>query len=152
QGKLIGVLYLENNLTPHVFTPTRIAVLQLLASQAAISLENGRLYNDLQRENHERQRAEAELRKSEVYLAKALVDIKKSEDQLRIIIDTIPTLAWCTLPDGSVEFINQRWLDYTGLTAEQARDWGWSITIHPEDVTTLMEKWRALLASGEEGS
>ena len=48
QAKLIGVLYLENNLTPHVFTPTRIAVLKLLASQAAISLENTRLYGDLQ--------------------------------------------------------------------------------------------------------
>jgi PAS domain S-box-containing protein len=49
QAKLIGVLYLENNLTPHVFTPTRIAVLKLLASQAAISLENTRLYRDLEK-------------------------------------------------------------------------------------------------------
>jgi len=48
QAKLIGVLYLENNLAPHVFTPTRIAVLKLLASQAAISLENTRLYRDLE--------------------------------------------------------------------------------------------------------
>jgi PAS domain S-box-containing protein len=51
QSKLIGVLYLENNLASHVFTPTRISVLELLASQAAISLENARLYNDL----HERE-------------------------------------------------------------------------------------------------
>src|SRR5258708_21816284 len=48
QAKLIGVLYLENNLAPQVFTPTRIAVLKLLASQAAISLENTRLYHDLE--------------------------------------------------------------------------------------------------------
>jgi PAS domain S-box-containing protein len=48
QAKLKGVLYLENNLTPHVFTPTRIAVLKLLASQAAISLENTQLYRDLE--------------------------------------------------------------------------------------------------------
>jgi PAS domain S-box-containing protein len=48
QTKLIGVLYLENNLASHVFTPTRISVLELLASQAAISLENARLYSDLQ--------------------------------------------------------------------------------------------------------
>jgi PAS domain S-box-containing protein len=47
QSKLIGVLYLENNLAPHVFTPARIAVLKLLASQAAISLENTRLYREL---------------------------------------------------------------------------------------------------------
>ena len=48
QSKLIGVLYLENNLAPHVFTPTRIGILKLLASQAAISLENTRLYADLE--------------------------------------------------------------------------------------------------------
>jgi PAS domain S-box-containing protein len=47
QSKLIGVLYLENNLASHVFTPARISVLELLESQAAISLENARLYNDL---------------------------------------------------------------------------------------------------------
>jgi PAS domain S-box-containing protein len=47
QAKLIGVLYLENNLASHVFTPARITVLELLAAQAAISLENARLYNDL---------------------------------------------------------------------------------------------------------
>jgi GAF domain-containing protein len=48
QAKLIGVLYLENNLASHVFTPARISLLELLASQAAISLENARLYSDLQ--------------------------------------------------------------------------------------------------------
>ncbi|MBW9063062.1 AAA family ATPase [Rhizobium herbae] len=47
QGQLTGILYLENNLAPRVFAPARIAVLKLLASQAAISLENGRLYRDL---------------------------------------------------------------------------------------------------------
>ena len=53
QAKLIGVLYLENNLAPHVFAPARIAVLKLLASQAAISLENTRLYRDLERTRSE---------------------------------------------------------------------------------------------------
>jgi GAF domain-containing protein len=48
QGKFIGIFYLENNLTPHVFTPDRVAVLKVLASQAAISLENTRLYRDLE--------------------------------------------------------------------------------------------------------
>ena len=48
QTRLVGVLYLENNLTPHVFTPARMAILKLLASEAATSLENTRLYGDLQ--------------------------------------------------------------------------------------------------------
>jgi signal transduction histidine kinase len=64
QAKLVGLLYLENNLSPNVFTPTRIAVLKLLASQAAISLENTRLYRDLE------EREEA-LRRSETYLSEA---------------------------------------------------------------------------------
>ena len=46
QTKLVGALYLENNLTPYAFTSSRVAVLELLASQAAISLENARLYSD----------------------------------------------------------------------------------------------------------
>jgi PAS domain S-box-containing protein len=69
QGKLMGVLYLENRLAPHVFTPARLAVLDLLASQAAISLENARLYTELERENLGRQRVEDELRRSESLMA-----------------------------------------------------------------------------------
>ena len=64
QTKLVGALYLENNLTPYAFTSSRVAALELLASQAAISLENARLYS-------ERKRAEEELRRSEAYLAEA---------------------------------------------------------------------------------
>ncbi|MEA3005414.1 MAG: hypothetical protein QOI94_683, partial [Acidobacteriaceae bacterium] len=59
QTKLVGVLYLENNLTPRAFTADRIAVLQLLASQAAISLENANLYSDLQRTYTDLHRSEA---------------------------------------------------------------------------------------------
>jgi PAS domain S-box-containing protein len=65
QAKLIGLLYLENSLTPHVFTPTRLTALKLLASQAAISLENARLYADLRQENCDRSKAEEALRASE---------------------------------------------------------------------------------------
>jgi predicted ATPase/signal transduction histidine kinase len=61
QAKLIGVLYLENSLTPHVFTPARIAVLKLLASQAAISLENTRLYRDLEERERRYREVQTEL-------------------------------------------------------------------------------------------
>jgi PAS domain S-box-containing protein len=78
QSKLISVLYLENNLAPRVFTPKRVAVLELLASQAAISLDHARLYSELSRANillesevNERLRAEAAVRRSEAYLAEA---------------------------------------------------------------------------------
>ncbi len=53
--------------------------------------------------------------RSEEALERALDEVKNSERKLRQVIDTIPTLAWCNLPDGSNEFINKRWLEYTGL-------------------------------------
>jgi PAS domain S-box-containing protein len=65
QAKVVGVLCVENNLTPRVFTPDRLAVLKLLASQAAISLENARLYSEISDENSQRIRAEEALRASE---------------------------------------------------------------------------------------
>jgi signal transduction histidine kinase len=71
QAKLIGLLYLENNLASHVFTPARISVLKLLSSQAAISLENARLYAKLSNENRDRRKAEADLRRSEAALTEA---------------------------------------------------------------------------------
>src|SRR6202012_2188219 len=64
-------LYLENNLAPRVFTSAKLAVLDVLASQAAISLENVRLYDELRLENSERRRAEARLLRSEAYLTEA---------------------------------------------------------------------------------
>jgi predicted ATPase/signal transduction histidine kinase len=69
QGKLMGVLYLENNLAPGAFTPKRLSMLELLASQAAISLDHARVYAELAQENSERKRAEEELRRSESFLA-----------------------------------------------------------------------------------
>jgi PAS domain S-box-containing protein len=128
QAKLTGVLYLENTLTPHVFTPTRRAVLTLLASQAAISLENARLYA-------ERQRAEE--------------TVRQSEKQLRDVIETVPAIVWTALPDGSNVFANRGWAEYTGRSAEDTAGAGWQTAAHPEDVERYVEEWHASLATGE---
>src|SRR5260370_9572561 len=66
-------------------------------------------------------------------------------------IDAVPALAWSARPDGSAEFLNRRWLDYTGLSAEEASDWGWTAALHTEDRDRLMDFWRHLLDSGEAG-
>src|SRR6202140_4300278 len=84
-------------------------------------------------------------------LENALLESRESEAQLRRIIDTIPSLAWCNLPDGSNEFLNQRWHDYTGLSPEEAHGWGWKAAIHPEDLPTLMQKWEALRDADKPG-
>ena len=84
-------------------------------------------------------------------LEKALNEAKKSEAHLRKIIDTIPTLAWCNLPDGSNEFVNQRWCDYTGLSPEEVQRVGCKVVIHPEDLPKWLDEWRTLVASGAGG-
>jgi len=80
-----------------------------------------------------------------------LEKVQNSEARLRRVIDTIPTMAWCNLPDGSNEFVNRRWLEYTGLSAEGSHGSGWQVAIHPDDVRALTEKWRGLMVSGEPG-
>ena len=84
-------------------------------------------------------------------LENALHESRESEAQLRRIIDTIPILAWCQLPNGSDEFLNKRWHDYTGLSPEEAHGWGWKAAIHPEDLPMLMQKWAALRDADKPG-
>lgn len=77
--------------------------------------------------------------------------IQTVADDFHLAIDTIPALVWSTLPDGHVEYLNQRWIDYTGLNLDEATGWGWMAAIHPDDLAGLMEYWTALLASGMPG-
>ena len=68
---------------------------------------------------------------------------------LDAMIDTIPMTAWSALPDGYCDFVNQRWLDYAGVTLAEAVGWGWGAVIHPDDLPKLSMRWRSCLASGE---
>ena len=103
QTKLVGALYLENNLTPRAFTPDRVTVLQLLASQAAISLENAALYSDLQLQAG--------------------------------LLQRLPVSAWTLKPDGTPDFVNQVWLEFSGQTLDFVRSHpeAWMTAVHPED-------------------
>ena len=75
--------------------------------------------------------------------------LQSSEDRLRLVIDTIPTFAWTVLPDGSEDFVNRHWHEYSGLSAKESVGSGWEAAVHPSDLKRHLEKWRASLASGE---
>jgi PAS domain S-box-containing protein len=75
--------------------------------------------------------------------------LQSSEDRLRRVINTIPAHVWSILPDGSVDFINQRLLESTGLSMEALLGSGWQSIIHPDDRLRFNAKWRLALASGE---
>jgi PAS domain S-box-containing protein len=103
QTRFVGILYLENHLTSGAFTRDRVSVLQLLASQASISLENAHLYSDLQ--------LQAEL------------------------LQRLPVSAWTLEPDGTPDFVNEVWLEYSGQTLDFVRSHpeAWMTAVHPED-------------------
>src|ERR1700736_4000065 len=67
------------------------------------------------------------------------------EERLRLIIDRITTIVWRKLPDGSADFLNREFREYTGLSLEDGLGWGWMNAFHPDD--RLMEEWRAALAA-----
>jgi PAS domain S-box-containing protein len=75
--------------------------------------------------------------------------LQSSEDRLRRVINTIPAHVWSTLPDGSVDFINQRLLESTGLSIDALLGSGWQSIIHPDDRTRYITKWTSALAAGE---
>ncbi|MGB8988985.1 MAG: PAS domain S-box protein [Candidatus Sulfotelmatobacter sp.] len=73
-------------------------------------------------------------------------DRERRELPLRGVMDTIPGLVWSALPDGDGEFCNQRWLDYTGMSFHEIKEWGWAAAYHPHDLPNLRERWRIALA------
>lgn len=123
QGE-IGVLVAVSG-RPDFPRQTERLVLSVAANQAAIGLQQ------------ERRRAEEAL--------------AASERNLKLTINTIPALAWSTVQDGSADFFNQHYLDYMGLTTEQARGCGWTDAVHPDDLSGLAAAWAGIMASGAPG-
>jgi PAS domain S-box-containing protein len=68
---------------------------------------------------------------------------------LRDVINTVPAHAWSALPNGDVDFVNQRWQQFTGLPAENALGWNWEAVLHPDDRAKFVADWRATLNSGQ---
>jgi len=74
---------------------------------------------------------------------------RRSERELRDVIETIPVVAWSALADGSNAFVNSRWTEITGLSAEQTAGSGWHAAIHPDDVQRHIDRWRTCVVTGE---
>ena len=70
---------------------------------------------------------------------------------LQALIDMSPAILWRAQPDGSIDFLNRRFYDYTGQSPKEAYGWGWQVIIHPEDLAQAMQLWREVLASGQPG-
>lgn len=76
-------------------------------------------------------------------------NLRRSEQELRDVIDAVPVHAWSAVPNGDVDFVNQRWQKFTGLPAERAFGWNWEAVLHPDDRAKFIADWRAALDSGQ---
>jgi PAS domain S-box-containing protein len=75
--------------------------------------------------------------------------VRRSERELRELIETIPAMAFVIGRDGSSEFVSRQWIEFSGMSAEQTTGENWAATLHPEDREDHMAKWRAAHASGQ---
>jgi PAS domain S-box-containing protein len=73
------------------------------------------------------------------------------ENDLNLVVDSLPGLVWTALPDGNVDFLNRRWCEYTGLSVVEARGDAWQTAIHPDDLPEFLKRWRSILTSDASG-
>ncbi|MEZ0539006.1 PAS domain S-box protein [Fibrella arboris] len=76
--------------------------------------------------------------------------VEESEKRFRALLESISQMAWTNTPTGDVDFYNQRWYTYTGLTFEQTRAWGWQAVVHPDDIDLTVANYQHALTTGEE--
>ena len=73
---------------------------------------------------------------------------RRSEKELRDVVNAVPAFVWSTLPDGAVDFVNDRWLEFTGLSPQDALGWNWEAAVHPDDRSRAVAERRAALKNG----
>ena len=74
-------------------------------------------------------------------------DLLLSREHFKLLANNIPQMTWTNLPDGEVNFYNQRWYEFTGLTFEQSKAWGWQAVVNPDDIALTTEKYMNALQS-----
>jgi PAS domain S-box-containing protein len=92
-----------------------------------------------------RQAIEAERDK----LQAALAALQESEDRFRQLADSMPQLVWTARPDGTVDYYNRRYQEFSGISPKAGEEWKWSPVLHPDDVKLTIAAWKQAVATGE---
>ncbi len=74
-------------------------------------------------------------------------ELRRTTD-VRLLADAMPQIVWTARPDGRLDYYNQRWFDYTGMTFEQTKDWGWKPVVHPDDLDGCIARWTHAFTTG----
>jgi PAS domain S-box-containing protein len=133
----------------HLKTHAEIPVLQTIFLISDQGTDRHATIATICRDITERKRDIALQRRAGDALRESKAQLAKAERELRVTLDTIPTLAWRTRADGFAEYLNKRWLDYTGFSLTEALGWEWQAAVHPDDRLVLVDTWLKMLASGK---
>jgi PAS domain S-box-containing protein len=126
-GEVIGGLFF-GHVDKEMFTARHERIIEGLAAQTAVAIDNARLFQDA-----ERARAQAE----------------ESERYYRLLANTLPQMVWTTLSDGNVDYVNHGWSEYTGQSLAEAQGNGWAGVLHPDDYQQSLKIWRHAVETGE---
>jgi PAS domain S-box-containing protein len=96
----------------------------------------------------EQWKARAELEKAFEEIKQRTEAARRSERELRDVVNTVPAYVWRTSPEGQVDFVNDRWLQFTGLALDEAFGWKWEGVVHPDDRTRVVADWQTALKNG----
>ena len=128
-------------------------LLSVAANNAATAFQNASLISELRRAQEALRDNEQELRKArnelEIKVAERTAELRRSEKELRDVLDSIPAIVWSALPDGSNSYVNSRFTEYCGIPPEQIAGSGWHAATHPDDLERHNAKWLACVASGK---
>ena len=121
---------------------------ELKEAKAEIERLNEELEKKVEERTKELAAANVALRSEIAERKLAVESVRQAEDRTRLIIDTIPTMAWSLRPDGVVDFVNRRWVDYTGVSFQEAIREPNGI-VHPEDRPRVLQNWLGDMAAGK---
>jgi len=128
-------------------------LLSVAANNAATAFQNASLINELRRAQEALRDNEQELRTArdelEIKVAERTAELRRSEKELRDVLDSIPAIVWSAVPDGSNSYVNRRFVEYCGIPPEQIAGSGWHAATHPDDLERHNAKWLACVASGK---
>lgn len=127
-GEVLGGLFFGHP-EAGVFTERHESIVVGLAAQAAIAIDNARLFDIARRE-----RAQA----------------KASEERYRFLAEQVPQIVWTAKPDGYLDYFNRRWYEYTGKTFEETEGWAWQAVVHPDDLEMCLDRWATSIETGED--
>jgi two-component system sensor histidine kinase/response regulator len=88
------------------------------------------------------------LRSSEEKTRRIQSSLQESLQRFTLLAETMPQMIWTAKPDGKLDYYNRRWYDFTGLTLEQTRDWGWKMVLHPADLQNSLDRWNESIKTG----